>query len=199
MDKKQNTTAKLILASSSPYRKAVLEKLGLPFAAKSPDIDESPLPDEPPARSAARLAELKCRALQEKYPNHLIIGSDQVAMLDAKQLIKPGNRANAIKQLREASGRLVVFYTGICLLDAVSGRGETEVDRCTVRFRKLSDTQIENYVDRDQPFDCAGSFKSESLGIALFERIEGDDPNALIGLPLIRLIGLLKKYGVNVI
>lgn len=189
----------LVLASTSPYRRSLLGKLGLPFVAATPDVDERRRLNEEPGTLATRLAEAKCRALQTQYPCHLIIGSDQVAMLGDTQLTKPENRSCAIRQLQAASGQRVVFYTGVCVLDTSNRRAQTEMDVCTVHFRELRENQIIHYVDRDEPFDCAGSFKSEGLGIALFERIEGEDPNALIGLPLIRLISMLNRFGVEVL
>jgi septum formation protein len=189
----------LILASSSAYRKALLDKLGLAYRTTSPNIDETPKPGEAPETQASRLAADKARALAGRYPDHLIIGSDQVAVANGQRLGKPGSRDNAIAQLRASSGHSVTFYTAICVLDSSSGMAKSDLDRTFVQFRKLSDQQIEHYVDREQPLDCAGSFKSEGLGIALFERIEGEDPNALIGLPLIRLIRLLEEFGLEVL
>jgi MAF protein len=144
-----------------------------------------------------RLAEAKARAIAPTHPNALVIGSDQVACIDDEVLGKPGSRANAIAQLERASGRTVVFQTGLCLLDTANGQAQSLVEPYRVHFRRLDRRQIEGYLDREQPFDCAGSFKSEGLGIALFERLEGDDPNTLIGLPLIRLISLLESQGIH--
>ncbi|WP_237065112.1 Maf family protein [Microbulbifer guangxiensis] len=186
----------LILASSSPYRRQLLGQLGLPFESVSPHINEAALPGETPATLAARLAAEKARALAGTFRDALIIGSDQVADLEGKPLGKPGNREAAVAQLRESSGRRVIFHTGISVLDTGSGILRNEVDRFAVYFRKLSERQIVNYVDREQPFDCAGSFKVEGLGIALFEKMEGSDHNSLIGLPLIRLVDLLQTFGV---
>ncbi|MFD2113445.1 Maf family protein [Thiorhodococcus fuscus] len=187
----------LVLASTSPYRRALLEKLGLDFLTDSPRIDESRRPNEPPQVLVLRLAEAKARAVAERHPDALIIGSDQVACIDGEILGKPGDRIRAIAQLERASGRCVVFQTGLCLLDARTGQAQTLVEPFHVHFRALSRTRIEGYLDREQPYDCAGSFKSEGLGIALFERLEGEDPNALIGLPLIRLIPLLEAAGIH--
>lgn len=189
----------LVLASGSPYRQVLLKNLGLDFIAVSPDIDESPLPDEAPEELSARLSCDKAKSLASKYPNHLIIGSDQVAILSHRQLTKPGNRKNCINQLTKASGRQVLFFTGVCVLNSKTGQSITEVDLCSVSFKALTLEQIKRYVDREKPFDCAGGFKSESLGIALIERIAGDDPNALIGLPLIKLIRILAQFGYSVI
>jgi len=146
-----------------------------------------------------RLAQEKAAAVAQQFPEDLIIGSDQVAMLAGQQLTKPGGRANAIRQLRAASGQAVTFYTSVCVLNSATNESGTDLDRTIVHFRPLTNAQIEAYVDRDQPFDCAGGFKSESLGVVLFEKIEGEDPNALIGLPMIRLIRLLETFGVTVI
>ncbi len=189
----------LVLASSSPHRRDLLAKLGLRFQCASPDIDERAHPDERPEALALRLGREKAEALATRFPRHLIIGSDQVALLDGRQLHKPGDAANAHQQLQAASGRCVEFYTSICVLDAATGGCRADLDRTRVHFRTLNYDQIQDYVERDQPFDCAGGFKSEGLGIALFERLETEDPNALVGLPLIRLIRLLESFGVRVI
>ena len=189
----------LVLASSSKYRQNLLAKLNLEFSAVSPDIDETPLPNEMPEQTSRRLSELKARALQNQFPDHLIIGSDQVAVINGRSIGKPGNKDNAIKQLTAASGHFITFFTSVCVLNSGSGQAITETDRCTVFFKALTAEQIERYVDIEQPYDCAGGFKSEGLGIALFDRIQGDDPNALIGLPLIKLLGILKKFKVQVI
>ena len=189
----------VVLASSSPYRRRLLEQLGLDFEWSSPAIDETAAPDETPASLVKRLAEAKARALAGRYPQHWIIGSDQVACLDGRILGKPGDLDNARRQLRACRGRSVQFMTGLCLLDSRSGSAETVAEPFTVHFRTLDEAQIDRYLEREQPFDCAGSFKMEGLGIALFERLEGDDPNALIGLPLIRLVTLLQRAGIAVI
>lgn len=186
----------LVLASTSPYRHALLTRLGLTFTTASPDVDEIRRPDEPPQVLVLRLAEAKARAVVQAHPEALIIGSDQVACLDNIVLGKPHDRDAAIDQLERASGRTVLFQTGLCLLDARSGQAQTLVEPFLVHFRHLTRLQIEGYLDREQPYDCAGSFKSEGLGIALFERLEGEDPNTLIGLPMIRLISLLESGGV---
>jgi len=175
----------------------LLEKLGLDFLTDSPRIDESRRPNEPPQVLVLRLAEAKARAVAERHPDALIIGSDQVACIDGEILGKPGDRTRAITQLEQASGRCVVFQTGLCLFDARTDRAQTLVEPFHVHFRALSRRRIEGYLDREQPYDCAGSFKSEGLGIALFERLEGEDPNTLIGLPLIRLIPLLEASGIH--
>ena len=189
----------IVLASSSPYRRALLEKLGLPFIAASPSIDETAHAGETPQALVARLAIEKARALAPIYPDSWIIGSDQVAHLDGNILGKPGNKENAFAQLLACSGRRIEFLTGLCLLDSGSGQWRTVVEPFAAVFRPLSDIQIHHYLEREQPFDCAGSFRVEGLGIALFERLEGDDPNALIGLPLIRLVTLLQQAGIAVL
>ncbi len=189
----------IALASSSPYRRQLLQQLGLPFEWSNPAVNEVALPDEAPGALVKRLAQAKARALTARYPQHWIIGSDQVACLDDRILGKPGNMDNARRQLRACSGRRVEFLTGLCLLNSRDDSSETIVEPFAVKFRTLSDAQIDRYLEREQPFDCAGSFKVEGLGIALFERLEGDDPNALIGLPLIQLVTLLQRAGIAVI
>jgi MAF protein len=189
----------LLLASGSSYRRDLLRKLGLAFTAVSPDIDEAALPGETPEELALRLSYQKAQALAAAYPGHLIIGSDQVAVLGDSRLGKPSNHENAVAQLLRASGSSVTFLTGLCVYDATSGTSHTGLDRCRVHFRRLDRERIERYVAADEPYDCAGAFKSEGLGIALIERIEGDDPNALVGLPLILLTGLLERFGVAVV
>ncbi|QJD29761.1 Maf family protein [Methylococcus geothermalis] len=189
----------LVLASGSSYRRELLSKLGLAFTPVSPNIDESALPGEDPADLALRLSCQKAQALAPAYPDHLIIGSDQVAVLGERRLGKPGNHENAVAQLQQASGKIVTFLTGLCVYDARRGISHAGLDRCRVHFRRLDRRLIERYVAIDQPYDCAGAFKSEGLGIALLERIEGDDPNALVGLPLILLTELLRRCGVAVV
>jgi len=189
----------LVLASSSRYRQMLLGKLDLPFEAAAPDIDESSLPGEQPRALVHRLAIAKAQALTDRFPNHLIIGSDQVACLDGHILGKPGTAERACEQLRLASGRSVEFLTGLCLLNSATQTFEAAVESFRVHFRTLSEMQISRYVAREQPLDCAGSFKSEGLGIALFEKLEGDDPNTLIGLPLIRLVQMLERAGLPVL
>jgi septum formation protein len=189
----------LVLASTSPFRRELLARLGLPFETADPDIDEAPQPGESAQGLVLRLAEAKARAVAHRYPEALIIGSDQVASIGGKLLGKPGDRMHAIAQLEQASGRTALFRTGLCLLDAESGRAQVHCEPFKVHFRTLTQTQISHYVDRERPFNCAGSFKSEGLGIALFERLEGADPNALVGLPLIRLIDMLAAEGVAVL
>lgn len=188
-----------MLASTSRYRKALLERLGLPFECTDPGVEERALPGEAPAATAQRLAEAKARAVASRFPRALIIGSDQVASCEGALLDKPGNHANAVRQLNAVSGRTAAFDTAIALLDAASGVMRAVVVPCRVRFRQLGAAQIEEYLRREQPYDCAGSAKAEGLGIALIERIECDDPTALVGLPLIALTGLLQQAGMPVL
>lgn len=189
----------LVLASTSPFRKALLEKLGIPFATISPEVDETPARDETPEQLVYRLAIAKAQAVAGQFPNALIIGSDQVAIIDGQILGKPGSHDKAVQQLRQASGKTVTFLTGLCLYNSRTDHSQSEVIPFKVHFRNLSDAQIENYLQREQPYNCAGSFKSEGLGIALFEKLEGDDPNSLIGLPLIALIKMLEQENLQVI
>ncbi|MEO8509415.1 MAG: Maf family nucleotide pyrophosphatase [Betaproteobacteria bacterium] len=188
---------RLVLGSTSRYRRALLERLLLPFEVAAPDLDESALRGERPAATALRLAEAKARAVAARYPDALVIGSDQVADCDGQPVGKPGHRAGAVAQLRMLSGRTVVFHTGVALVDAASGRCRSELVDIASTFRTLTDAEIATYLDREQPYDCAGSVRSEALGIALFERIASDDPTALIGLPLIALARLLRAEGVD--
>lgn len=189
----------LVLASTSPFRKSVLDKLGLPFECHAPEVDETPQAGEKPAQLVERLSIAKAQAVAAHYQQGLIIGSDQVAVIDDEILGKPGNHEKAIAQLQRASGKTVTFLTGLALVNAASGAIQAEVVPFKVVFRPLSHSQIVNYLHAEQPYNCAGSFKSEGLGIALFERLEGEDPNTLIGLPLIRLIRMLEKEGLTVI
>jgi len=181
----------LVLASTSPYRRELLGRLGLPFETASPNIDETVSPDETPEQLVRRLAESKARAVAFDFPDSLIIGSDQVAVLNGHILGKPGNHDKAVAQLRNASGNKVIFLTGLCLLNTSTNHCQVTAEEYAVVFRQLSESQIESYLRREQPYDCAGSFKSEGLGITLFEKMEGNDPNSLVGLPLIELINML--------
>lgn len=187
----------LVLASSSPWRREILDKLGLPYRTKHPEIDETPLPDESAAALVSRLAEEKARAVAPAYKEALVIGSDQVAVLNDQIIGKPGTHERAVDQLHAASGRTVTFLTGLCLLNTETGRAQVEVVPFHVHFRELSDEMIEGYLKHEQPYNCAGSFRSEGAGIALFDRLEGDDPNTLVGLPLIRLVRMLEAEGVT--
>jgi len=186
----------LILASTSRYRRELLERLGLPFAVASPQTDESRLPGESPEALALRLSEAKARAVAGANPDALIIGSDQVATVDGLIYGKPGSHERAVEQLRALSGKTVNFYTGLCLHNARTDRAEVCGVSTLVTFRDLTDEEIERYLRREPAHDCAGSARSEGLGIALLSRIAGDDPNALVGLPLIALCALLRKQGV---
>ena len=190
---------KLILASTSPYRKALLERLQVDFACDSPDIDESSLAGESVQDMVVRLAKFKAEAVAGKYPDALIIGSDQSAVLDGEILTKSGNFETAVKQLQKASGKRIVFQTGLCLLNTRTGHSQTACVPYTVVFKSLTQDMIERYLKKEEPYNCAGSFKSEGLGIALFEKFEGEDPNALIGLPLIKLIEMLENEGFDVL
>ena len=186
----------LVLGSTSPFRKALLDKLGIPFITDTPNTDETRRPGETPDRLVRRLAEDKARDVASRFPDALVIGSDQVACVGDEILGKPGNRENAIAQLSAASGKAVTFYTGLCLYNAANDQVQVAVEPFVVHFRVLGSAQIERYIDREQPFNCAGSFKSEGFGITLFAALEGRDPNALVGLPLIRLVEMLDRQGV---
>jgi septum formation protein len=185
----------LVLGSSSPFRKELLQRLQLPFETHSPDIDETALAGESPQQLVERLAIGKAEAVAERYPAHLVIGSDQVAVNGGEILGKPGSFERAVEQLLKASGQVVQFYTGLTLLNSQSGVRQSEVVPFAVHFRTLDRQRIERYLQAEQPYNCAGSFKSEGLGITLFERLSGDDPSALMGLPLIRLVRMLEQEG----
>ncbi|QVL45573.1 MAG: septum formation inhibitor Maf [Methylophilaceae bacterium] len=189
----------LILASSSIYRRELLQRLQVPFSSVSPHVDETILDNEQPQQSALRLAQEKAKKVGSEYPHALIIGCDQVATLNGEQLGKPLNYNNATKQLRAMRGQEVIFHSALCLLNAETGNLQSIVVPYVVKFRNLTDAQIEHYLLKEQPYHCAGSAKSEGLGIALIERMTGDDPNALIGLPLIQLISMLENEDVNII
>ncbi len=186
----------IVLASTSPFRRELLSRLCIPFEIVSPAVDESQLPGETPEVMVQRLSEAKARAGAAQFPRALVIGSDQVAVVDDEVLGKPGDHERARAQLQKLSGRTVSFLTGLCLYNAASGIAETRLVPFRVRFRTLDEARIERYLQREQPYNCAGSFKSEGLGITLFKAMEGDDPTSLIGLPLITLTGLLAKAGV---
>ncbi len=189
---------KLILASSSPYRKAQLERLALSFSCSAPEIDESPLPAETADQLASRLAQQKAAAVAHTHENAWVIGSDQVASLDQRLIGKPGTRDAAIAQLEASSGRQLDFFVGVCLMHRGLQRQHLWLETYSVLFKNLSKQQIERYVDTDKPFNCAGSFRSESLGVALFSRMWGEDPNTLLGLPLLRLIDTLNEEGFQI-
>ena len=190
---------KIVLGSTSPFRKALLERLSIDFVCDSPDIDETPLDNEPVEDMVVRLAIEKAQAIADKHPDSLIIGSDQSAVLNGEKLSKPGNFENAFKQLSRASGQKITFQTGLCLLNTATGNIQSSCVPYTVVFKELTSSMIENYLRKEEPYNCAGSFKSEALGIALFERFEGSDPNALIGLPLIELVNFLNNEGFSIL
>ena len=190
---------KLVLGSTSPFRKALLEKLHIDFECDSPDIDETPLKNEPVEEMVVRLAIAKAQAISSRHPDALIIGSDQSAVLNGEKLSKPGNYENAFKQLTRASGQKITFQTGLCLLNTSSGNIQSSCIPYTVVFKELTPKMIENYLHKEEPYNCAGSFKSEALGIALFQRFEGSDPNSLIGLPLIELVNFLGNEGFSIL
>jgi len=190
---------KLILASSSPYRRELLNRLKIPFEVIAPDVDEAPRPGETPSALVDRLSIEKAQKIAGGKPGTLVIGSDQVAVYNGTIVGKPHSHDKAVEQLRSASGRAVTLYTGLALVNADNGRVQHEVIPYRVTFRSLTDAQIESYLRKEQPYSCAGSVRSEGLGIALLERFEGDDPNTLIGLPLIRLVRMLENEGVEII
>jgi septum formation protein len=190
---------KLILGSTSVYRRELLERLRLPFSVESPHVDETPLPFEAPAALAVRLAMAKAQAVARRFPEAVVIGSDQVADLNGLALGKPGNHARAALQLQQMSGQLVIFQTAIAVVCHATGFSQQALAAVKVTFRDLSATEIENYLQAEQPYDCAGSAKSEGLGIALLERIDNDDPTALVGLPLIRTAALLRAAGMDLL
>ena len=194
-----NNARPLVLASTSRYRRLLLDRLGVPFEVAAPEVDETALAGEAPRATAIRLAEAKARAVAERYAAALVIGSDQVADLDGRAVGKPADHADAVAQLLAASGRTVVFHTGVALVDAASGRCAVRCVDIASTFRTLTRDDIDAYLVREQPYDCAGSVRSEGFGIALFERIASDDPTALIGLPLITVVSLLRAEGFDVL
>ena len=187
----------IVLASTSPYRRELLEKLGIPFTTASPQVDETPIPGENARQLVVRLAQAKAQALSKEYPNHLIIGSDQVCVLEGKIVGKPHTEEKAVEQLLTARNSIVTFYTGLALYNSASGNLQVTCEPFDVHFRHLSEQEIRNYVRKEQPLQCAGSFKSEGLGITLFDRLSGKDPNTLVGLPLISLCEMLNNEGCN--
>ena len=190
---------RIVLASTSPYRRALLARLRLPFEVKAPAVDESALPDERARETALRLAQAKARTVAPYFPGALVIGCDQVAALDGTHLGKPGSHPNAVAQLKAMRGKDVWFHTALALLNTESGAMQTAEVPTTVRFREYSDRDIERYLELERPYDCTGSAKIEGLGIVLIERVTSDDPSALIGLPLVRLVDLLRKEGVALV
>lgn len=193
------SSRKLILGSSSKYRKALLDRLSIPYTVQAPDVDETPLPGEAPQALAQRLALAKARAIAQLHPESIVIGSDQVADLHGEPLGKPGNHERAVAQLRRMRGQTVIFQTALAVVCEETGFCQTDLAAVRVRFRDLSDTEIENYLHAEQPYDCAGSAKSEGLGIALLEAIDNDDPTALVGLPLIRTCRMLRAAGIDLL
>lgn len=189
--------SQIVLASTSAYRQSLLAKLNFPFLSAAPKADETPLPGEDAPTLVKRLATQKAQSLAADYSDHLIIGADQVCVLGGEITGKPLTRSNAVQQLRQASGRCVTFYTGLALFNSRHARLQCIVEPFDVHFRMLSEQEIERYIDKEQPLNCAGSFKSEGLGITLFERLWGRDPNTLVGLPLIALLDMLRQEGVN--
>jgi MAF protein len=187
----------LVLGSTSPFRKSILEKLNLAFECAKPNVDETALANETPQALVERLAIEKAKAVANEFPDALIIGSDQVAVCDGEILGKPHTFENGVKQLSKFSNKSVTFYTGLCVYDSATNKVTSLVEPFIVHFNKLSLLEIESYLKAEQPYNCAGSFKSEGLGICLFEKLEGDDPNTLIGLPLIKLVTLLKQHGLD--
>ncbi|MEP1471734.1 MAG: Maf family nucleotide pyrophosphatase [Halieaceae bacterium] len=190
---------KLILASTSPYRRRLLERLSLPFETEPPGTEESPQPGESPEALARRLSQAKAQDVASRFPDSLVIGSDQVATVDGQLLNKPGDHSTATAQLRSSAGKQVTFYTGVALRGITSRLNLHHVEPFRVKFRPLSDEQIEYYLRTEQPYDCAGSFKCEGLGISLFEAMTGDDPTSLEGLPLITLTSMLTTAGYPVL
>jgi len=189
----------LVLGSTSPFRKSILEKLNLPFDCAKPNIDETPQQDESPQALVERLAIEKAKAVAGQYNDALIIGSDQVAVCEGEILGKPHTFENGVKQLTKFSNKAITFYTGLCVYNSANKTAKSLVEPFVVHFNELSAAEIENYLHAEQPYNCAGSFKSEGLGICLFKKLEGEDPNTLIGLPLIKLVSLLKAHGVDVL
>jgi MAF protein len=188
----------LILGSTSPFRAEILQKLCVSFDTAAPDIDESSQANETPTQLVERLSISKAKKVAETHPAALIVGSDQVACVDQQVLGKPHTHEKAVEQLRFLSGKIVSFHTGLCLFNSETGNTQSTVEVFKVHFRTLSDDQIERYLQNEQPYNCAGSFKSEALGISLFKKLEGDDPNTLIGLPLIRLVEFLSNEGLQI-
>ena len=190
---------KLILGSTSAYRRELLDRLRIPFSVESPHVDETPLPDESPAELACRLALAKANAVAQRFPGCVVIGSDQVADLEGHALGKPGTHERATSQLRQMRGKTVIFQTALAVVCLESGFCQQDLAPVKVTFRDLNDTEIENYLRQEQPYDCAGSAKSEGLGIALLDAIESDDPTALVGLPLIRTSRMLRAAGIQLL
>lgn len=190
---------KLVLASTSSFRKTILEKLGVQFDTASPETDETALNNETPQELVERLSIAKAKAVADKISDSLVIGSDQVSVINGEIIGKPHNHENAVKQLLNASGKTVTFYTGLCLYNSKTQQYQSDVVPFDVVFRTLNEQQIENYLRKEEPYNCAGSFKSEALGIVLFEKLQGEDPNTLMGLPLIRLVKMLEQENFSIL
>lgn len=195
----KTTNPQFVLASSSPFRKNLLAKILTEFITVAPNIDETVRGGESPQQTATRLAEEKARAVIKKYSPYWIIGSDQVAVCESQILGKPGNRVAAVDQLRLISGKEVTFHTSVCVLSPGGSACRSAIDNCMVKFKQLSENKIQRYVVLDRPYNCAASFKSEAFGIVLLERIIGEDPNALVGLPLIKLVKILEQFGISLL
>lgn len=195
----ENLSRKLILGSTSPYRRELLARLRIPFDVAAPDVDETALAHETPIALAQRLALAKARAVAAQFPGCVVIGSDQVAELDGQPLGKPGTHDRAVAQLQWMSGKTVIFHTAVAVVCLESGFAQADLAKISVRFRDLTESEIENYLHAETPYDCAGSAKSEGLGIALLEAIDNDDPTALVGLPLIRTCSLLRAAGIRLL
>ena len=195
----ESTHRKLVLGSTSPYRRELLERLRIPFEVAAPDVDETPRPSESPQQLACRLAMSKARAVAAQFPACVVIGSDQVADLDGHALGKPGNHARAVAQLHEMRGQTVIFQTAVAVVCLETGFAQMDLAQVKVKFRDLTDAEIESYLLAETPYDCAGSAKSEGLGIALLESIDNDDPTALVGLPLIRTCRMIQAAGVKLL
>lgn len=193
------TPPKLILGSTSVYRRELLDRLRISYLVESPHVDETPLQNEPPADLALRLALAKAQAVANRFPEHVVIGSDQVADLEGEPMGKPGTHARAVEQLRRMRGRTVIFQTAVAVVCVATGFSQQALAPVKVKFRHLTDDEIENYLLAETPYDCAGSAKSEGLGITLLESIESDDPTALVGLPLIRTSAMLRAAGVSLL
>lgn len=194
----ESLPVKIILASGSKYRSMLLQRLGLPFDCHTPNIDESTLENESPLQQVERLAGAKAAAVCQDHPTAVVIGSDQLAVFDGSAVGKPGDHRRAMRQLRSFSGQAIEFLTAVAVHSNATGFSETHVDHTRVVFRDLVDAEIERYLEREQPFDCAGAFKAEALGISMFRRIESEDPTGLIGLPLIRTSAMLRRAGIAV-
>jgi septum formation protein len=198
-DSRRSQNRTLVLGSTSPYRRELLSRLHLPFEVASPEVDETPLPGEAPEQLARRLAIAKARSVAAKFPDAVVIGSDQVADLAGEPLGKPGTHENAVAQLKRMRGQVVIFHTAVAVVCAATGFEQQDLAPVKVTFRDLSDTEIESYLTIERPYDCAGSARSEGLGIAILEAIESDDPTALVGLPLIRTCRMIAAAGVKVL